>query len=89
MATWLGEALAWLPLPVRRERLALLRGQLVGTFGQRAELLDAAAPPPHLPSDELFLEDLLDVLVAGLAVAPSPAALAALSSDDASSNDRH
>ena len=76
VARWLATALHDLPSPIRRERLAALRGQLVGLFGQRAQVLDEAPRPTVLPSDDLFVENLLDVVVAGLGVAPSPATLA-------------
>ncbi len=77
VARWLGAALAWLPAPLRIERLAALRAQLTGLFAQRAQLIDdrpAGAGPA--PGDGLFVENLLDMLVAGLAAPPSPAALA-------------
>jgi AcrR family transcriptional regulator len=75
---WLGLALAGLPLPLLVERLAALRGQLIGLFGQRAQLVDEHPDPGSLPSDAVFVENLLDQVVAGLATDPSPAALAAL-----------
>lgn len=75
---WLADALADLPGVVRRERLAALREQLISLFGLRAQLLDQR--PEHLQhaSNELFVQGLVDMLVAGLAVAPSAATLAAL-----------
>jgi AcrR family transcriptional regulator len=75
---WLGLALAELPVPLLVERLAALRGQLIGLFGQRAQLVDEHPDPGSLPSDAVFVENLLDQVVAGLATDPSPAALAAL-----------
>jgi AcrR family transcriptional regulator len=79
---WLGDALAWLPDIVRRERMAALREQLLSLFGLRAQLLDQ--PPEHLrlASNELFVQGLVDVLVAGLAATPSAETLAALSDDE-------
>lgn len=72
VARWLREALRRLPKPVRTERLAALRGQLIGLFAQRAQLLDDH-PAGEVPaSNELFLQNLLDMLVAGLAADPSP-----------------
>jgi AcrR family transcriptional regulator len=81
---WLWHALDRLPDAVRTERLALLRAQLISGFGQRAQLLDdasAAAPASVTPaaSDELFVANLVDVIVAGLQADPSPATLAATS----------
>jgi AcrR family transcriptional regulator len=74
---WLNAALASLPDGVRLERMAGLRAQLVGMFGLRAQLLDDAPDDALAAGNDLFVENLLDVLVAGLAVAPSPATLAA------------
>jgi AcrR family transcriptional regulator len=76
VARWLHEALVALPDPIRVERLAALRSQLVGLFGQRAQLLDEHPKTPGT-STELFLQNLLDLLVAGLAAVPSPATNAA------------
>jgi hypothetical protein len=73
---WLHQALAWLPDPLRTERLAALRGQLISLFGLRAQLLDEQ-PDAASSGTELFLQNLLDLLVAGLSAAPSPAAVAA------------
>ena len=67
----LHERLGELPDPIRTERLAALRGQLVSLFGQRAQLLDEHPTTPGT-STELFLHNLLDLLVAGLAADPSP-----------------
>jgi AcrR family transcriptional regulator len=80
VAKWVTRALHDLPRGVRRERLAALRSQLVGLFGQRAQLLDEA-PEDGLAAlaagNAVFVENLLDVVVAGLAAPPSAATLAA------------
>jgi AcrR family transcriptional regulator len=78
---WLTRALPPMPPAVRTERMVALRAQLIGLFGQRAELIDDA-PPADSPASpvggaSLFLENLLDELVAGLTTAPSAATLAA------------
>ncbi len=75
VARWLGAALAGLPDAVRRERHAALRGQLISLFGLRAQLLDEQ-PGTVLSTNALFVNDLIDVLVAGLAVEPSAETLA-------------
>ena len=78
---WLGAALSGLPAPLRVERLAALRAQLIGLFAQRAQLIDDdPAGAARAPDDGLFVENLLDMLVAGLTAPPSPAALARCSS---------
>jgi AcrR family transcriptional regulator len=71
---WLWHALDALPDAIRTERLALLRAQLISGFGLRAQLLDdhPSAPEPT----PLFVENLVDVIVAGLRVDPSPETLA-------------
>jgi AcrR family transcriptional regulator len=78
VARWLTAALAWLPEPVCRERLAALRTQLISLFGVRAQLLDEQPGGGRRSTDELFVQDLVDILVAGLAVAPSAETLAAM-----------
>lgn len=83
---WLWTALAGLPDAIVRERLATLRSQLVGLFGQRAQLLDDH-PDPHEATTELFVHNLIDVLVAGLRAEPSGEALAANARVAASSPD--
>lgn len=70
LVRWLVAVLAWLPPTIRLERLAALRTQLIGMFAQRAQLIDDASPDETWP-DEFFLANLLDLLVAGLEVAPS------------------
>lgn len=75
---WLHEALGARPARLRVERLAVLRAQLVGLFGQRARLLDEHPEPASLPANALFVENLLDQVVAGLVAEPSADALAAL-----------
>ena len=77
---WLHEALGDLPVGVRGERLAALRAQLISLFGLRAQLIDEQPPRPpgartHRAVNRLFLENLLDMLVAGLEVPPSPETL--------------
>lgn len=76
---WLTEALDGLPAAVRRERLAALRAQLISLFGLRAQLLDEQPDDPGTPAaGDLFLENLIDILVAGLAAEPSAETLATL-----------
>lgn len=72
---WLRDALANLPAPVRTERLAMLRDQLISLFGLRAKLIDDAGE--EVADTQLFLSNLVDVLVAGLSVDPSPDTLSA------------
>jgi AcrR family transcriptional regulator len=78
---WLTAALPDLPDPIRRERLVALRAQLIGLFAFRATLLDAEPPTDVVGPDELFLENLVDLLVAGLRAPPSDEAVAAAGSD--------
>jgi AcrR family transcriptional regulator len=68
---WLRSALAALPERVRRERLAALRAQLISLFGLRAQLLDEQPARDHRATDEVFVQNLLDMLVAGLDTPPS------------------
>lgn len=77
---WLVDALEPLPAPIRTERLAALRSQLISMFGLRAQLLDEPGPGPgsKVSPTELFVDNLLDQLVAGLVAAPSEATLATL-----------
>jgi hypothetical protein len=73
---WLREAMVGLPGPVCRERLAVLRIQLVSLLGQRAQLLDEQAE--HDPaSTELFVHNLIDMALAGLQAEPSDETLRA------------
>lgn len=74
---WLGQALAHVPEPVRVERLAALRSQLIGLMAQRARLLDDDPAARGAGSSDLFLHNLVDMLVAGLAVEPSSDTLVA------------
>ena len=74
---WLQSALAELPESIRLERLAALRAQLIGLFAQRAQLIDERPSAHHGSTDALFVSNLLDELVAGLEVAPSPETAAA------------
>jgi AcrR family transcriptional regulator len=70
VARWLAAATEHLPGAVRRERLAALREQLIAMFALRAQLLDEDAD--HGAATALFVHNLLDMLVAGLAVNASP-----------------
>jgi len=73
---WLRRALGRLPEAIRTERLALLRAQLISGFGLRAQLLDDQSGGDDPTVNQFFVENLVDVIVAGLSVEPSPAALA-------------
>lgn len=73
VARWLREALDELPDIVRAERFASLRVQLVSLFAARARLLDDD-PAEH--TNELFVNNLVDMLVAGLSALPSPETMA-------------
>jgi hypothetical protein len=77
VARWLHAALAPLPDRVRRERLAVLREQLISLFGLRAQLLDDQPDRTHLATDEVFVQNLLDMAVAGLLTPPSQSTLRA------------
>jgi AcrR family transcriptional regulator len=79
LVRWLWAALDGLPSPIAGERLAALRSELVSRFGLRAQLLDDGPTDRPISSPELFLANLVDQLVAGLAAPPSPATLAAAS----------
>ena len=72
VARWLRTAMAGVPGPVCRERLVALRGQLISLMAQRAQLLDETPDDLNLGSTELFVQNLIDMLVAGLRVEPSP-----------------
>jgi AcrR family transcriptional regulator len=72
---WLHAALDGLPAPVRTERLAMLRDQLISLFGLRAKLIDDDPAGGHTDA-RLFVSNLVDVLVAGLRVDPSSDTLA-------------
>lgn len=86
---WLWHALDRLPDAVRTERLALLRAQLISGFGQRAQLLDdAEAAGDPAASDELFVANLVDVIVAGLQAEPSAATLAVVTASTSRSSSR-
>ena len=73
---WLWTALSWLPRPIRIERVAALRSQLITSMGLHAQLLDEGGASAG--GTELFLDNLVDMLVAGLEVEPSPATAAAV-----------
>ena len=74
---WLWAALEWLPPPIRGERLAALRSELISLFGLRAQLLDEKPDDREISSADLFFNNLLDLLVAGLSAEPSAETLAA------------
>jgi AcrR family transcriptional regulator len=77
VARWLRDALQPLPEVIRIERLAALRAQLISLFALRAQLLDDA----ETASDgQVFVANLIDLLVAGLAVEPSSETSAAAGS---------
>lgn len=80
---WLWDALDSLPPPIRLERLVALRWQLISLFGLRAQLADEAHGEPAVSPPDLFLGNLIDVLVAGLSVEPSAATLAAAAGAEA------
>lgn len=77
VARWLAAALPELPDAIRRERLVALRAQLIGLFAFRATLRDASPEVDVVGTDELFLENLVDLLVAGLQAPPSDEAVEA------------
>jgi len=74
---WLAAALPDLPEAIRRERLVALRAQLIGLFAFRATLRDTSPEIGVVGTDELFLENLVDLLVAGLQAPPSDEAVEA------------
>ncbi len=74
---WLAAALPELPEPIRRERMVALRAQLIGLFAFRATLLDSGPEPDTVGTDALFVETLVDLLVAGLQAPPSDEAVEA------------
>lgn len=71
---WIDAALGDLPHAVRVERMAILRTQLLALFGARAELCDARPELAAPARTELFLANLVDVVVGGLAAPVSSAA---------------
>ena len=66
--------------PIRGERLAALRSELISLFGLRAQLLDEKPGDREISPPDLFFSNLVDLLVAGLSAEPSPATLAAAES---------
>lgn len=70
-----------LPGPIRRERGAILRDQVIQLVGQRARLIDHREPPEPDHTDEVWQSNLIDVLVAGL-TAPVTERTAALLGGD-------
>ncbi len=79
---WLWAALPALPDPIRRERMVALRAQLIGLFAFRATLRDAGPEVGVVGTDELFLENLVDLLVAGLQAPASEEAGAAARAEE-------
>jgi AcrR family transcriptional regulator len=77
VARWLWSALSWLPRPIRTERVAALRSQLITSMGLHAQLLDD--DDGSGADTELFLANLVDMLVAALEVEPSKETMAAAS----------
>ena len=73
---WLWHALDGLPEAVRTERMALLRAQLISGFGLRAQLLDDQPSDDEPVATQLFVENMIDVIVAGLSTEPSPGTVA-------------
>lgn len=71
---WLRSALSDLPAAVAAERVAILRSQLIDTFAARARLID---DDPSMTSDDntLFVNNLIDMIVAGLTTQPSQSTL--------------
>jgi AcrR family transcriptional regulator len=78
VARWLSAALAHLPPPIRTERLVALRSQLISLFALRAQLLDEPPSGHEITPTDLFVHNLLDLLVAGLSTEPSTETLAAM-----------
>lgn len=77
LAVWIVAALEHLPVRIRAERLAAFRWQLINAFGQHARLIDDRPRTAERDRTELFVENLIDMLVASLEQPPSPASLAA------------
>ena len=78
---WITDALRDLPGPIRIERLAALRTQLIGLFAFRARLIDESDGGDEARGTRgqaEFVENVVDMLVAGLAGDPSTDALAAV-----------
>lgn len=86
---WAGEALDPLPPPLRRERLATVWSQAASLFGLRAHLLDETPADVEVTSSELFYNNLIDLLVAGLSAPPSAETLAAAGADARTLNVHH
>ncbi len=80
---WLWAALPTLPDAIARERMVALRAQLIGLFAFRAVLRDTSPEVGVVGTDELFLENLVDLLVAGLQAPPSEEAAAAATAERA------
>lgn len=75
---WLEKALPELPPRIRTERLAALRGQLISSFGLRARLLDDDIDYCNDARTHLYVENLIDMMLAGVTTPPSAQALDAL-----------
>lgn len=85
---WIWAALPDLPDAIRRERMVALRAQLIGLFAFRAALRDSEPGTALVGTDELFVENLVDLIVAGLRAAPSSAATAAAATEAATRSSR-
>ena len=77
VAQWTWQHLDHLPDEIRGERVAALRTQLITLMGQHAQLIDEG-PSKGRRRTDLFLANLVDMLVAGLDAPPSRATLTAL-----------
>jgi AcrR family transcriptional regulator len=72
---WLLAAMPDLPGAICRERLAALRGQLISLVGLRAQLVDDGLGSATPEATQLFVANLVDMAVAGLAAPASVEAL--------------
>ena len=76
VARWIWDALRGrMPEAIAAERVALLRSQLISTFGLRAQLVDEQPDRYDARANARFLANLVDMLVGGLEAEPSPEAL--------------
>ena len=85
---WLLAAMRELPGPICRERMAALRAQLISLFGLRAQLLDDGLGPSSADATMLFVENLLDMVVASLTAPPTAAAMEAAAAAEAARSSR-
>lgn len=72
---WLWTALGELPEPIRAERVAALRTQLIDMFAARARLIDDDDTMCTSSLNTLFVQNMIDMIVAGLVVEPSATTL--------------